>query len=141
MFLIILLAIMLCVCFSNAATIVIQEPEPQLNVPPGSSISFCVEAKGTSLEYSWLYKSTPREDDHFSRLNGENKPTLQISNVQPSNEGYYLCKISNSIGECVETNPIQLTLCKFLLHLCEVPFLVVTLTSLKLTKTFFSVPT
>ena len=70
-------------------------------------MEFVVEATGMNLSYTWHHQTSR----HASKKKvGGNSETLHIQNLQPDDEGYYTCTISNPTGGNVETEPAQLTL-------------------------------
>ena len=87
------------------------QPKHQLNKEPGSDARFNAEIGGTNLNYTWYYQST-RNLSPNGAVVGQNTSTLHIHSIQMKDEGYYVCEISNPLGESVKTNPAHLTLSK-----------------------------
>ena len=88
-----------------------QQPADELNVNPGSSVTFMVTATTVigALTYQWQLdgNSFPLQ----TGANGATTRTLILSNVQESNEGNYSCIITND-GGSVNSDLAQLTICK-----------------------------
>jgi hypothetical protein len=92
---------------SVAATLTVIVP-PAITIPPanqtvnqGSAASFTVLASGTApLSYQWR--------KGVSDLPGKTAATLNLSNVQSSDEGSYTCVVSNAAGS-VESGAATLT--------------------------------
>ncbi len=84
------------------------QPEDQLDVLPGESVSFAVEANGTEITFQWQRNDVNVTGDQFS---GDTSSTLTISNVTNGNEGSYQCIVSNIIGSAT-SQTAQLTVCK-----------------------------
>lgn len=66
----------------------------------GSWVSFKVEALGEALSYQW-YKDG-------QEINGANTPIYTIESINKSDEGQYICVVSNP-GGSVSTPPVRLT--------------------------------
>ena len=87
------------------------QPEDQIDVIPGSNITFTVEANGTALMYQWQRNGIGLTDE--GRFSGTNTSTLTITDVQEENEGMYQVIVSNIIGN--DTSRVaQLTVCKYM---------------------------
>ncbi len=87
---------------------IVTQPEDQLDVLPGESVSFAVEANGTAITFQWQRNGVNVTGDQFS---GDTSSTLTISNVTNGNEGLYQCIVSNIIGS-VTSQTARLTVCK-----------------------------
>ena len=86
------------------------QPKLQKNVPPGKHVKFSVVADGKDLTYSWYHNDVPLvSNGRVKIIQHADASILQIEDVQPSDEGYYVCKISNPTGGSVKTEPAQLT--------------------------------
>ena len=66
------------------------QPNSQENIPPGTSVSFTITAIGYNPIYKW------RKDE--MDIPGVNSDTYTIHSVQESDEGNYLCVVSNDVG-------------------------------------------
>ena len=89
------------------------QPKSQKNVPQGKRAKVSVVADGRNLSYSWYHDDVPLvSNGRVKIIQQTDASILQIEDVQPSDdEGYYVCKISNSTGGSVKTEPAQLTTC------------------------------
>ncbi len=87
---------------------IVMQPEDQLDVLPGESVSFTVEANGTEITFQWQSNGVNVIGDQYS---GDTSSTLNINNVTNGNEGLYQCTISNIIGN-VTSQTARLTVCK-----------------------------
>ena len=87
------------------------QPKSQENVPQGKRAKVSVVADGRNLSYSWYHDDVPLvSNGRVKIIQQTDASILQIEDVQPSDdEGFYVCKISNSTG--VKTEPAQLTTC------------------------------
>ena len=88
-----------------------QQPVDQLNVDPGSSVTFTVTATTAIgvLTYQWQLDGNLLPSQ--VGVNGTTTRTLSLSNVTESSEGNYSCIITND-GGSVNSDPAQLTICK-----------------------------
>ena len=68
-----------------------------------------MKAVGEDLTYTWHRQDTEQTLPIDKKVIVGNTQILHIDKVEPSNEGYYVCTISNPTGGSVETNPVQLT--------------------------------
>ena len=92
-----------------------QEPSSQENMTPGSNVEFGVTATGMNLSYVWHHQTSKHPLSSEKKIVG-NHQILRINKVKSSDEGYYACTISNTIGVTVESNPAQLTTSMYLHH-------------------------
>ena len=108
----------------------IVRPPQSFNLRPGKSVSFeCLAWSYSGLAYDW-YKGntsniTTRAVISYNRWSDDGSCistvyTLNISNVQPSDEGWYCCVATNDYGsveECayleVNSEPIICMLAKY----------------------------
>ena len=67
-----------------------------------------------NLSYSWYWNDEPIiSGDRVHIAGDDSTSTLKVKNVQAStDEGNYVCKITNSTGGSVETQPAKLTISK-----------------------------
>ena len=86
------------------------QPEDQLEVTPGNSITFTVVAAGDLLMYTWQRNMVNLFD--VGKFSGMNTPTLTITDVQEEEESTYRCVVSNVIRN-VTSRGAQLTVCKY----------------------------
>ena len=61
------------------------------------------------LTYTWYHQATKQLLPNDKRVIVGNTQILRIKKVESSNEGYYVCIISNPTGGTVETTPVRLT--------------------------------
>ncbi len=74
------------------------DPANQLDVQPGTDVSFSCDAAGDDLTYSW-FKDTVLLTDSEDEISGATTPTLTVLNVMdPSDEGSYSCMVLNDVG-------------------------------------------
>ena len=73
-----------------------------LVVTEGETATFTVEATGDSLTYYW-FKDRVALTETKGRLEGVNAQILNVVNAMPSDEGDYLCFVTNGAGD-VETS-------------------------------------
>lgn len=62
----------------------------------GDNANFTVTAAGTTPAYSWSFNGTPLSDN--GRISGSSTPNLIISNVQSSDVGRYVVKVTNLLS-------------------------------------------
>ena len=91
-------------------------PQPQLNVDPGSNVSFSVVGEGSSV-YHW-YHNGAGIPDGVSRYVGSRESTMTILNVTQADEGLYSCVVGNNILS-VLSDSAQLTLRMFVRTVIE----------------------
>ena len=84
-----------------------EEPKSLENVTPGKPAEFFVKANGKNLTYTW-HRQTAKQPNDKRVVVGDTQ-ILCIDEVESSDEGYYVCTISNPTGGSVETNTVQLT--------------------------------
>jgi formylglycine-generating enzyme required for sulfatase activity len=90
-------------CATNAPQITVQ-PQSQ-TVSPGSTASFSVQAKGSApLSYCWYKNGLYLTDD--TRITGSAASTLSIANVQTSDAGTYMVRVSNQAGSTNSANAV-----------------------------------
>lgn len=87
----------------------IEHPQSQLNVDPGSNVSFSVTGDGSSA-YHW-YHNGVGIPDVLSKYVGTRHSTLTVLNVSQSDEGEYSSVVGNSFLS-VLSDSAQLTVCK-----------------------------
>ena len=78
-------------------------PQQLKDAVPGDTLTFTIQASGTEpLNYQWEIKTGDGSGEWQScdveRFTGANSSTLTIPSVQKSDEGIYLCVVSNSVG-------------------------------------------
>ena len=72
-------------------------PVHQIDIVPGSDVSFSVTATGTApLSYQWQKYGVDLTDG--GSITGATTATLTITGVTESDEGGYRCVVSNSLG-------------------------------------------
>ena len=86
-----------------------EEPKSLQNVTPGKLAEFVVKAIGKNLTYTWHHQTAEQLLPNDKRVVVGNTQILRIDKVESSDEGYYVCTISNPTGGTVETKPAQLT--------------------------------
>ena len=86
-----------------------EEPDSLENAVPGKPVEFTAKAIGKDLTYTWYRQATKQLSKTDQRVIVGNPRILRIEKVESSNEGYYVCIISNPTGGTVETSPAQLT--------------------------------
>ena len=78
--------------------VIVSQPQSQ-TVPAGTNATFTVVVAGASpLSYQWQFDST--------NLAGATISSLTITNVRPSNTGYYSVVVSNAGGSVTSSNAI-----------------------------------
>ena len=88
---------------------IIEEPNSLENAAPGKPAEFVVKAIGKNLTYTWHRQTAKQLSPNEKRVVVGDIQILRIDNVEPNDEGYYVCTICNPTGGTVETNPAQLT--------------------------------
>ena len=88
-------------------------PQDLKDAVPGKPVKFTLQATGTEpLNFHWQWKPAGEEDGSKEwqpcPAEWSDGATLTIPSVQKSNEGSYLCDISNSAGSQV-SNPVNLS--------------------------------
>ena len=86
-----------------------EKPDSLENAVPGQPAEFAANAIGKDLSYTWYRQATKQLSKTDQRVIVGNTRILRIEKVESSNEGYYVCLISNPTGGTVETSPAQLT--------------------------------
>ena len=86
-----------------------EEPDGLENATAGKPAEFVVKAIGKNLAYTWHRQTAKVLLPKDKRVFVGNTQILCIDKVESSDEGYYVCTISNPTGGSVETNPVQLT--------------------------------
>ena len=86
------------------------QPQSQLNVDPGSNITFSVKAEKSS-SYRWFHNASniSSENPHYQ---GITNSILTILNVSNSEVGSYHCLVGNVDMVTIPSDRAQLTLCK-----------------------------
>ena len=87
-----------------------EEPKSLRNVAPGKPAEFVVKAIGENLTYTWHHQTAKQLLPKDKGVFVGNTQILHIDKVESSDEGYYVCTISNPTGGSVETNPAELRL-------------------------------
>ena len=89
-----------------------QQPADQVNVNPGSTVTFTVAATtdAGSLTYQWQLNGADLTSPPAG-VSGATTNNLTIANVQESNEGMYRCVVTNDAGN-TDSNAAQLTVCE-----------------------------
>ena len=95
--------------FSLSVPQITEEPHSLEDAILGEPAEFVVKANGSHLTYTWYHQTTKELLPNEKRVSVGNTQILCIDKVKPSDEGYYICNISNTTGGSVETNPAQLT--------------------------------
>lgn len=90
---------------------VTQHPENQLNIDPGSNVSFSVTGV-RSISYQWHYNSSGITHNQ-SKYEGTRHSTLTVFNVDHRDEGLYSCVVGSRILS-VLSNTAQLSLCMYI---------------------------
>ena len=98
-----------------------EEPDRLENVAPGKTAEFVAKAVGKDLNYTWYRQGTKELLPNDKRVIVGNTLILRVEKVETSNEGYYVCIISNPTGGSVETSPAQLQLTTSM-YLCFVKY-------------------
>ena len=86
-----------------------EEPDSLENATPGNPAEFVIKAIGKNLTYTWHRQTAKQVLPNDKRVFVGNAQILYIDKVESSDEGYYVCTISNPTGGSVETIPVQLT--------------------------------
>ena len=90
-------------CAPNAPQITVQ-PQSQ-TVSADSTVSFSVEAQGSApLRYCWYKNGLYLTDD--TRITGSAASTLGIANVQTSDAGTYMVRVSNPVASTNSANAV-----------------------------------
>ena len=94
----------------------------QLNVVPGTNISFMVVATGSNLEYQWQRNGGNLTDG--VKYSGSTTATLTVMNVMEEDEGNFTCVVTNVLGS-VTSSAAELTVfskcvctCVVGMHVC-----------------------
>ena len=70
---------------------------------------FAVKAVGMNLTYTWHRQTAKQSLPNRKRVVVGNTQILRIDEVEPSDDGYYVCTICNPTGGTVETTSAHLT--------------------------------
>ncbi len=91
----------------HTAPIITDQPTNQTDIAMGLDATFTVVADGENLAYQWQYGGVDIMDitDMYS---GTNTSTLTVITVGASDEGVYVCNVSNENGT-VTTDPAFLS--------------------------------
>ena len=90
------------------------QPQKLTDIQPGESAKLSVQADGINLSYCWYRNDEPIvNSDRVQITSDRSTSTLKIKNVQTSSDdGSYVCKITNPTGGSVETHPAKLNTSK-----------------------------
>ena len=81
-------------------------PTSQLNVVPGTNVTFTVVATGSDLTYQWQQNGGNLSDG--VKFSGTTTPTLTVMNVMEEDEGNFTCVVTNVL-DSVTSSAAQLT--------------------------------
>ena len=81
-------------------------PMSQLNVVPGTNVTFTVVATGSDLTYQWQRNGGNLTDG--VKFSGTTTPTLTVMNVMEEDEGNFTCVVTNVL-DSVTSSAAQLT--------------------------------
>ena len=78
-----------------------------MDIVPGKTVTFSVQATGTELNYQWQRKQFGKKSEQarWQNLFGEDNAfqvvgtELKLIEVEACNAGYYRCVVSNSAGK------------------------------------------
>ena len=94
----------------------------QLNVVPGTNITFMVVATGGNLAYQWQQNGGNLTDG--VKYSGSTTATLTVMNVMEEDEGNFMCVVTNVQGS-VNSSAAKLTVlgkcvctCVVCMHVC-----------------------
>ena len=87
----------------------------QLNVVPGTNITFTVVATGSNLEYQWQRNGGNLTDG--VKYSGTTTATLTVMNVMEEDEGNFTCVVTNVLGS-VTSSAAELTVRSKCVHMC-----------------------
>ena len=110
-----LLSLSLSLCCTHSFSLlytvpqITEEPHSQENTTPGKPAEFVAKAMGNKLTYTWHRQTAKHLLPNDERVFVGNTQILHVDKVESSDEGYYVCTISNPTDGSVETNPVQLT--------------------------------
>ena len=104
--LIIVSVLIFLLLFSAKPPTVTSQPKSQMDILPGKTVTFSVQATGTELNYQWQRKQFGKkgEKDEWLNLSREGSTfqemgtELKLIRVEACNAGYYRCVVSNSAG-------------------------------------------
>ena len=96
-------------CLLYSVPQITEEPDSLENATPGKPGGFVAKAIGKNLTYTWHLQTAKQVLPSDKRVLVGNAQILHIDKVESSDEGYYVCTISNPTGGTVETIPAQLT--------------------------------
>ena len=86
--------------------VITTQPVNQLNVVPGRTITFMVEATGSDLTYQWQRNGGNLTDG--ATYSGTTTDTLTVMNVMEADEGNFTCVVTNVL-DSVTSSAAQLT--------------------------------
>ena len=89
--------------FSVSPPSILTNPEENIGIEFGSSVTFSITADGIRLAYQWKRGDDSPLPTNNSRFQGVNTRSLTILNVQLSDAGSYICVVSNLAGRAVST--------------------------------------
>jgi Immunoglobulin domain/PKD domain/Immunoglobulin I-set domain len=82
---------------------IIEQPT-NLTLLSSNEATFTVTATGTALNYQWFFNGSPLTDG--GNISGSATPTLNISNIQTSNNGNYTAIVSNLFFSEISSNAL-----------------------------------
>ena len=89
--------------------IITTQPQDQINIVPGTNLTFTVVASGGDLNYQWFKDGRRLTED--IKFTGTMNTTLTVIDVMDSDEGDYLCSVGNNI-DTVLSMEVVLNTCK-----------------------------
>ena len=84
--------------FSSAVDrpVITTQPMNQLNVVPGTTITFMVQATGSELTYQWQRNEGNLTDD--AKYSDTTTGNLTVMNVMEGDEGNFTCVVTNVVA-------------------------------------------
>ena len=83
------------------------QPQEQINIIPGTHVTFTVGATGSSLDYQWLKEG--RKLTEGSKYSGTITAALTVIDVMDSDEGEYLCILGNAVDTVLSMEAVLTT--------------------------------
>ena len=91
------------------------QPQDRLSaIPEAGNVTFAISASGVHLSYSWQHNGQTLSADD-GKYEGTDTPILTIHSIQETDEGLYLCVVTNRNGS-VTSNTAILMLSRYLLE-------------------------